>query len=305
MISRNIILQPSNELLPDYKICPFTTEYLSKNRHLPSSELIDEYLIKRFRDSRFAYTNNGRHAINQALSYYNLKKDDCVTIFTTSGNFYISSCVTTEIEKFCSWSRKIEINTRVILVNHEFGFPYNDLNGLLQFNIPIIEDCAHSFFSHDINDTTGRVGDFAIYSFPKMFPVQVGGLLVSNKNIPIKDSAGVEMLRYLKNVISFYVSDFENIITVRKENYNYLKSLFDRLNFKERFSLCSNIVPGVFLFTTAEIDLQGLKRYYYSHGVQCSVFYGEDAFFLPVHQNLNRDDIDYFYEIIKSYINLS
>lgn len=298
-------MQPSDELLPDYKICPFTTQDLSKNRHMPDSDRIDEYLTYRFHNSRFAYTNNGRNAINMALSHYNLKKDDYVTVFTTSGNFYISSCVTTEIEKFCKWSRKIETNTRVILVNHEFGFPYNDLKGLIRFNVPIIEDCAHSFFSHDIDDTTGRIGDFVIYSFPKMFPVQAGGLLVSNKNIPVKDSADEEMLRYLKNVVSFYISDFERIISTRKQNYSYLKSLFEKLKIKERFSLHSNLVPGVFLFTATGIDLQGLKRYYYAHGVQCSVFYGEEAFFLPVHQNLNRDDIDYFYEIIKSFINLS
>ena len=47
--------------------------------------------------------------------------------------------------------------------------------------MPIIEDCAGSFFSKDKKDTIGKIGDFVIYSFPKMFPLQIGGLLLSNQ----------------------------------------------------------------------------------------------------------------------------
>jgi hypothetical protein len=65
------------------------------------------------------------------------------------------------------------------------------------------------------------------------------------------------------------------------------------------------VVPGVFMFRTNEqkIDLPKLKKYYYSHGVQCSVFYGERAFYIPVNQSLNEQDMLFFFEVIKSFLN--
>ena len=43
-----------------------------------------------------------------------------------------------------------------------------------------------------------------------------------------------------------------------------------------------------------QIDLPELKKYYWAHGVQCSVFYGEDAFFIPVHQALTDTGLELF-----------
>jgi hypothetical protein len=146
MLQNGFILNPYYELLPDYKICPFSNADLIRNRSLPISNEIDDYFSSRFSNKKYTYTLNGREAINLALNHYKLQPDDIVSIFTTSGNLYISSCVTKEIEKFCKWSRVLEKNTKVLFVNHEFGYPYKHLIELKQYNLPIIEDCAHSFF---------------------------------------------------------------------------------------------------------------------------------------------------------------
>jgi hypothetical protein len=50
------------------------------------------------------------------------------------------------------------------------------------------------------------------------------------------------------------------------------------------------------------LDLPELKKHLYAHGIQCSVFYGEEAFFIPVHQALSEQDMDYFVEVFKSFI---
>ena len=129
------IINPDPYSLPAYRIGPFRTIDLSVNHCLPDSDLIDEYFNERFRGRDFIYTENGRKAINIALASYNLKKDDVVTILTTSGNFYISGCVTIEIEKFCKWSRDIKPETKILFVNHEFGYPFIDLQKLKDYNI--------------------------------------------------------------------------------------------------------------------------------------------------------------------------
>lgn len=300
------VFNPDPYLLPDFKISPFRTIDISINNKLPDSNFIDEYFKTRFGNRDYTYTINGREALNIALAYYNLGKKDVVTIFSTSGNFYISGCVTKEIEKFCNWSREIVPETKVILVNHEFGYPFTDWSRVKEYGLPIIEDCAHSFFSKDEENTIGNEGDFAIYSFPKMFPLQIGGLLVSNINSANTTDSRItsEELRYVKNVLSYYINDRDNIIEDRISNYYYLENKFSNLGFQERFNPEKGVVPGVFMFRTEkrDLDLPGLKKYFWAHGVQCSVFYGEDTFFIPVHQALNEIDMDFFYEVMRSFI---
>lgn len=299
-------INPDPYSLPTYRIGPFRTIDLSINHCLPDNDLIDDYFNERFTARNFIITENGRKAINIALSSYNLNKDDIVTILTTSGNFYISGCVTHEIEKFCKWSREILPDTKILFVNHEFGFPYVGLQKLQEYKLPIIEDCAGSFFSKDTNDSIGKTGDFIIYSFPKMFPLQIGGLLLSNLpgNIDKGNQIDLPGLRHIKNVLSDQIPHKEEIIQKRISNYKYLKYRFESIGFYERFSLEPGVVPGVFMFSTHkyQIDLPELKKYYWSHGVQCSIFYGEDAFFIPVHQSLSEQDLDYFFEILKSFV---
>lgn len=301
------IINPDPYSLPAYRIGPFKTKDISKNNKLPKSCYIDQYFHNRFEGKEFVYTSNGREAINKALSHYKLLNDDVVTIFTSTGNFYISSCVTKEIEKFCKWSRDIEVATKVILVNHEFGYPYKNMIKLKETGIPIIEDCAQSFFSQNENKTIGTFGDFVIYSFPKMFPIQIGGLLIKNINFNSPDSGVLEnnKLGYIKNVLSYYIKNKDEILRKRIYNYLYLAKKFELLGLKERFPLIDGAIPGVFMFRKGnyQFALADLKKYFQIHGVQCSVFYGEESFFLPIHQALNEGDLDYFSEVMKSFIN--
>ncbi len=82
-----------------------------------SPELIDtEIEAAKSLGIRFQPT---RGSMSRGHSVGGLPPDDVVTILTTSGNFYISSCVTAEIEKFCKWDREITDQTKVIFVNHK------------------------------------------------------------------------------------------------------------------------------------------------------------------------------------------
>ena len=299
------VLNPDPYLLPCYRISPFQTKDMHRNNELAQSDLIDEYFSDRFQQREYRYVADGRKAINIALQHYHLQKEDVVTIFTTSGNFYISSCVTDQIEKFCKWSRQIEPATKLLFVNHEFGYPYKKISELKKYNLPIIEDCCHSFFSTHEENSIGNTGDFAIYSFPKMFPIQVGGLLVAKKNISMAPTEimNVTKQRYVKNVLSHSINQKDTIIDHRLNNYNYLLNKLDKNNFEERFALEKGVVPGVCMFKVKNetIHLPALKEHLFAHGIQCSVFYGEAAFFIPVHQNLGQADLDYFIEVIQSF----
>jgi hypothetical protein len=76
------------------------------------------------------------------------------------------------------------------------------------------------------------------------------------------------------------------------------------LGLTPRFKEDSQVVPSALVLQNNGVikDLNQLKSFLYDHGIQNSVFYGEDAFFIPVHQNLSREDLDYFYEVISFFI---
>ena len=299
------IINPDPYSTPCYRIGPFITSDITNNSKLPDSNAIDHYFTERFGENSFTYTENGREAINIALSYYKLAKNDIVTILTTSNNFYVSSCVTNEIEKFCRWNREIVPGTKVIFVNHEFGVAYPDMEKLTSLGIPIIEDCCPSFFSQDRNRKLGKYGDFAVYSFAKIFPIQIGGLLVNNNMLPTNNSSiNDESLNYIKKVLSHYIDQKDKLLQKRASIYEYGLKRLNKLGFTERFVKDKYTVPYAMLLNNHGIakDLPALKTHLWQHGIHSSVFYGEDAFFLPGHQNLSEIDVDYFLAVVNEFL---
>jgi len=300
------IINPDPYSTPVYRIGPFRTSDIAYNAQLPDSDAIESYFSERFGEKKCTYTMNGREAIFMALSHYNLNRDDIVTVLTTSNNFYVSSCVTSTIEKYCKWNREISPETKVIIVVHEFGYINPEMGKIASMGIPIIEDLAPSFFSNDVNCRAGMYGDFAIYSFPKMFPIQIGGLLLNNNDLPTcKSAIDGDWVVYIKKVLSHYIQQKEEVLNKRASIYTYGIDRFRELGFTERFERRDLMIPSAMLLKNNGIilDLPALKTFLWQHGIHSSVFYGEDAFFLPSHQNLSETDVDYFVEVVRSYKN--
>lgn len=285
-------------LMPKYRISPFNTSYININYSILLSSHYDERYDYDFSNRDLIYTESGKSAINLALKLFNLEKDDYVTILTTSGNFYISSCVTETIENHCKWNREISQKTKIVFIIHEFGFPFDFSDSIINSGIPIIEDCAYSYYSQNKVGSVGLIGDFAIYSLPKIFPVHYGGILkINNKNYQINALQDSKLdnddYRFLSNIISNYNLNKVSIIEKRVQNYYYL---LDKLGkeFKPRFKMNNLVCPGALVFKTPDnIDLNCLKKMMQANGVECTVFYGNQAFILPIHQNLNEIDLDY------------
>ena len=304
VLYNQFIINPERFRIPQYAISPFSTEWIEKNyKILQSDQPIDKDLLAHyFGDS--LYFKNGRSALYHALSQYQLSENDEVYIITTSGNRYISSCVTGEIEKFCKWSRQLSEKTKVIFVNHEFGTVYREMDQILKLNIPVIEDMAMSLFSTDDNKQTGAYGDFTIYSLPKFFPLQTGGILKINTPDYRQNTyeADVEWSIWLQKLLSFYLKDTETIKQSRRYNNVFFEQRLSPLGFKSRFVYSDHETPSVFMcLTPPSIDLDGLKVFLQQNGVESSVFYGENAFFVPVHQHLKEEDIFFITTLINYF----
>jgi len=303
MFLNDFVLAPDAALTPSYRISPFRTSDILDNRRLPDSTEAEVYFRSRFPGRRVFYCESARQGLGLALQDLGLAPTDVVTILTTTGNLYISGCVTREIEKVCRWSRKIEPNTRCILVNHEFGFPYERLRELSRYELPIIEDAAHSFSSNNTECSVATVGEYVIYSFPKFFPVQLGGLLLAREGCALREPVTIDCKRYLQKVVSFYLRSVEKAREARRHNYASLRDRFETLLCPPRFEPTPGATPGVFMFRTPpDVELPALKIFMQQHGIESSVFYGESAFFVPVHQRLSEADLDYFVEVVKAFM---
>lgn len=294
IIYQDWIIEPSSELIPSIHIAPLTFQSISEENN---GRCLGKYLSQRYK--YYQYTTKGREAIKIALEYFHLEKEDVVTILTTSGNFYISGCVTKEIEKICKWSRDFTDKTKVIFVNHEFGYAYKELAALKSYGLPIIEDCAHSFFTEC--NGIGTVGDFVIYSLPKAFSMQLGGVLVSN-SIELIPKTDKGLNDYFEKYAGSQIQGIHSITEKRLDNYYFLESHLADIGIYPFFELEKGTVPGVFLFRWhSDIDYPKLKVFMQSHGVESSVFYGQDAFFIPCHQELSQGELNYMIELLRYF----
>lgn len=296
IIYNNIIVEPSGELTPSIRISPFSNQNIY-SRNNDEDKNVKEYFNNRFR--YYTFTTKGRSAIALALSLLKLESNDVITILTTSNNFYISSCATREIEKVCKWNRHITPSTKVIFVNHEFGYTYPHLSRLKELNLPIIEDCAHSFFTQ--NNDIGTIGDYVIYSLPKAFPIQLGGILKVKRDIALPRNSELE--KYICGHLNNYIPLIDSIRAKRIDNFHFLTKELAPLGIIPYFNTnIQNDIPGTFLFKWHKnINYDQLKVFMQTNGVESSVFYGENAFFIPIHQGLDINEMSYMCELLKYF----
>jgi hypothetical protein len=303
------ILDPDPYSLPTYRIGTFVTQSITRNNLLENSYSANaiRYFNNRFGENNWLVTKNGREGIALAMQGLALSKDTVTTILTPSSNFYISGCVTSTVQNYTQWSRQKESKTAAYFVNHEFGYLYPEMEKLVAEGLPVIEDCCTTFFSQDKAKKIGLYGRYSIFSFPKFFSIQIGGLLVGKGVALDNDLAekvnltNKEKFHILK-VVGYELEQEDEILIKRKGLHDYATSVFGELGFTLRFPNKEGVVPSVLLLNNNGIikDLNSYRQLFDRHGIQNSVFYGEDAFFMPCHHYLSFTDIDYFQHIIKS-----
>jgi hypothetical protein len=278
-------------MIPAYiRISPFTHADLDRVYEDVDEKVAEDQLQKHLGQPG-TLTFAGRHALALVLADAGLSADDTVTILTTTGNSYVSGCVTRTIGRRCHWSMKIEPSTRLIVVIHEWGIPYPRMDDLLKSGIPVAEDCAYAFASKLDGKQVGRKGKYAIFSLPKFFPINYGGVVCGVHQ-------RVEMLpenrRAILRVVGAELPGLASICDARVAAWHYLESRFAEIGCPPVLPLDPGTVPGVFMFKPhASVVPEDIKRAYETHGIEASVFYPWHAVFVPCHQHLTPGAMDY------------
>src|SRR5215475_2856691 len=80
--------------------------------------------------------------------------------------------------------RSISTRTKALIIVHYFGFPQplREIRRLCDIHgIALIEDCAHVLCGETDGEPMGTIGDAAVFSWRKFFPVYDGSELVMNR----------------------------------------------------------------------------------------------------------------------------
>lgn len=185
-----------------------------------------------------SFAPSGRAALDSVLAALGLDPSEDVLITNSSGQTYVSACVTCTVFNHCRPSRVFTERTRAIIVIHEYGVAHPQLAELRMQaqdrDAVLIEDCAHSLDLAIDGRPAGSFGDYAIFSLPKILPVPLGGVIVSNGHElpavddPSSSSAAAEAayLEHAPLVPEYARRRRENFLAVRSR-FTDLPVLFD------------------------------------------------------------------------------
>jgi hypothetical protein len=193
------------------------------------SSRLDEVL-----HSNYVLFESGKAAIKELARHLNLQREDEIFITTTTDTSYVSTCVSSTLFNYCRISRVLTPATKAIFVIHTFCIPNPKLTQLRKIaddrNIPLIEDCISAFDSIDERGIQlGSIGDYAVYSLPKIFPIEYGGVLASrNSGLP----QGAD--EYLEDELKKWLPKIRYLKAQRRKHYlllqRYIQNIIYNIN---------------------------------------------------------------------------
>jgi len=171
--------------------------WLWKKKLTEVQPLLTEF--KKYLGVKYAFSfNSGRSALMAILNSLKLKKDDEVLLQAFTCNAVVNPIIWSKLKPIfvdCdektfnidikNLKRKINQESRVVIVQHTFGLPV-DLDEILEIcqenNLILIEDCAHSLGAEYKNQKIGTFGKAAFFSFSrdKIISCIYGGMAVTN-----------------------------------------------------------------------------------------------------------------------------
>ena len=211
---------------------------------------------------------------------------------------------------------------KALLVIHYFGFVHCKIQHLKriceQYNVVLIEDCAHSFNSSHMDRKLGDFGDFSFFSIHKFLAVENGAYLKNNTNDCIEEEIENHDKIKRETLESVFTSKLDMISDIRIKNYNYLYEKLSNIsevevlfpyiedgivpmNFpillpetireKLYFYLMELQIPTIALYYRLIEDIK-LEEFAYSH------YLSQNILNLPIHQSISFADIDFIVEQI-------
>ena len=238
-----------------------------------------------------SFYKDGRTALLASLKEINLEKSDVVTILTSSNSQYVSSCVTSTVDKICNYNRQIGSETKAIIAISEFGYEIDLFKIRSAFEGPIIQDNAYAFplFFHNRRFVKPQ---FSIYSLPKFWGGASGGLLIKEPELEAYNKNKIDKLYALKNV------------ALRQKVYSYYETsdLPTEMRIIEITS-DPNVCRSVCFIEISSLqlnELEQIKGIMQKLGIECTIFYPKPILLLPVNPTFNSTDVQFIVNSLRN-----
>ncbi len=178
---------------------------ISSGMHATGSKTEEfENKISEFIGVRYAKaTSSGTSALHLALMALDVSKEDEVIIpsyvcqsLLNAVNYTHTKPVFADIDSDFenkgynisaqTIKPKITKKTKAIIVPHMFGMPV-DIEKILKFEIPVIEDCAQAIGGEYKGKKLGSIGDIGVFSFyaTKVISTGQGGMVITDLKTPL------------------------------------------------------------------------------------------------------------------------
>jgi dTDP-4-amino-4,6-dideoxygalactose transaminase len=134
-------------------------------------------MLEQFFGRPVVLLNSARTGLYLALAAYGLRPMDEVWVPP-----FLSQCVLNTVTRVCVPALHRSPRARAMILVHQWGYPQptEKLLAVARENkLRVIEDCAFSMASTYRGERVGNFGDVAVFSFPKIFQMPMGGCLVT------------------------------------------------------------------------------------------------------------------------------
>lgn len=257
-----------------------------------SPEMLSKSLGEMFGTRSAMIAPSGRAALDAWMAMNRFRREHEVWITTTFDLPNVSSCVTCTVFNHCKPSRVLTDATRAIFVIHEFGVPHPALRDLAHIararGIPLIEDCAHTIDSAADGTCVGRVGDWVLLSFPKIFPVTGGGAILGRHEAAPPDTVSDEVSEIQRDV-SLHLPHLAQYSARRREVFSRIASTAVSAGYTPLFSPGPSIAPWFVPIRTPHCS--ELIRAMHAARIDAANWHGSDVVVLPCHQFLGDEEL--------------
>ena len=216
---------------------------------------------------------------------------------------------------------------QLVFLIHYFGCPQVDVEAFCnlchEYDVQVIEDCAHTITGGMGDRRLGTFGNYAIFSIHKSTTSHSGGFFYDHNNLLGEAKVSQDIEIDLESLGIFANSDLSGIALLRRRNYNTVASWVENLNGVKLFF--EEIDTGDVPLNCPIIVERGLREELYFNlikkGINPTALYHTmipeidsknfpDAHFvadnilnLPTHQCIEFSDMDTYEGIIKQTIN--
>lgn len=187
-----------------YDIFRIITNYYRNNRSIDNTDIIKSKYFSKLKSDKIAFVGSARMALYCLLSQICIADKKCEVILSPYNCNSVVQAIRysqlTPIFVDCdltgsgfhleSLKKRINKNTSCIISANIYGLRYRhdriyDL--CKEHNIPLIQDCAHSYLPKEASEEFYNEADYKIFSFGPTKPIsgRHGSLICSNKQIDI------------------------------------------------------------------------------------------------------------------------